>query len=92
MPSLKVKNLGVVFDQYLIFNDYINEICHKSIYQIHKLDQLKKYLDTKSLASLVHAFVILLTDYCKILYSYSLNNLQRIKKISARLITQPPKF
>ena len=46
VPSLKVKNLGVVFDQYLNFN----KICHKSMYQIHKLNLLKKYLYTNALA------------------------------------------
>ena len=74
-----MKNFEVVFDHYLSFNDHINEICHKSMYQIHKLNQLNKYLDTKLLASLVNAFVISHIDCCYILYfnlpSYSLNKL-----------------
>ena len=93
---MTMKNFEVVFDHYLSFNDHINEICHKSMYQIQRVNQLKKYLDTKSLASLVHSFLILHIDYCNILYfnlsSYSFNKLQRIQNFSACLVTQTHKF
>ena len=63
------------------------------MYQIH---QLKKYLNTESLSSLVHTFAISHIAYCNILYfnlfSYSLNKLQRIQNFSARLRTQTQKF
>ena len=47
--------MGAVLEQYLSFDDPIND---KNMFKMHKLKQLRKYLDTKSLASLVYAFVI----------------------------------
>ena len=95
-PSLKVKNLGVIFDQNLNFNEHINEICRKSLYQLYRLNQLKKYMDTHSLTQLIHAFVMSHIDYCNTLYynipAYSLQKLQRIQNMSARVLTQTSKY
>ena len=95
-PSTKIKNLGVIFDKNLNLNEQINNVCKKSYYQLQRINQLRKYLDQKSLISLVHAFVTSNIDYCNTIYfnipEYMIQKIQRIQNTSARVITQTSKY
>ena len=43
-------------------------VCKKSYFQLHKKNQLRKFLDNKTLNSLAHALISSQLDYCNILY------------------------
>ena len=86
--SSSVRNLGM--------NSHINQICKASLYHIHNIRRIWKYLSKEWRQSLFHAYVTSRLDYCNsILYGlpkYQLSKLQRIQNMAARLITDTMKF
>ena len=67
-PS-SVRNLGVMLDESLGMNSHINQICKASLYHIHNIRRISKYLSKEYRQSLVHAYVTSRLDYCNsILY------------------------
>ena len=89
----KAKNLGVVMDEFLSFNDYINEICKKASFAIRSIGHIRRYLPYEGLTlkMLATSLVISRLDYCNsVLYGipkYQRDKLQRIQNIAARMIT-----
>ena len=94
--SSTVRNLGVMLDESLEMNSHINQICKTSLYHIHNIRRISKYLSKECRQSLFHAYVTSRLDYCNsILYGlpkYQLSKLQRIQNMAARLITDTMKF
>ena len=43
-PSSKVRDLGVVFDQYLTFHDHISGICKSTQFHLHGIGTILKLL------------------------------------------------
>ena len=67
--SSSVRNLGVMLDESLRMNSHINQICKASLYHIHNIRRISKYLSKECRQSLVHAYVTSRLDYCNsILY------------------------
>ena len=87
----KAKNLGVVMDEILSFNDYINKICKKANFAIRSIGHIRRYLPYEELKMLVNSLVISRLDHCNsVLYGipkYHRDKLQRIQNIAARMIT-----
>jgi hypothetical protein len=92
----KVKNLGVVFDKTLSMQDHINMVCSKGFYQLYRLRQIRKYVDTNSLETLVHAFITSHLDYGNaMLYNIpesQLCKLQLLQNAAAKLLCNKRKF
>ena len=63
---------------------------------IHKLWNIRKYLDDTTCKSLVHALVTSHLDYCNALYfnlpAYLIEKLQKVQKGAARLVTGTSKY
>ncbi|XP_068250862.1 uncharacterized protein [Palaemon carinicauda] len=85
-----IKNLGIVFDCGLSFNEHINRVTRIASYHLRNIAFLKKYLDTKTLTLLIHNYVISRLDYCNVLYyglpNYNLRKIQNVFNRAARLI------
>ena len=43
-PSSKVRDLGVVFDQYLTFHDHINGICRSTHFHLRSIGKIRNLL------------------------------------------------
>ena len=52
-----VKNLGVLLDNQLNFNNQVNLMCKKAMLAIRSIGRIKKYLTRDNLAKLVNSFV-----------------------------------
>ena len=76
LPSNNFKDLGVIFDNYLNFEDQILQVNRKSSYRPFWINQINKYLDYKT-SNL---------DYCYILYF----NLLRIQNFAVLIIVKTP--
>jgi hypothetical protein len=91
-PVDKVRNLGMIFDKHLNMKDHINSVCKKGFYQLYRLKQIRKYLDRKSVESLVHSFITCHIDYGNAMLfglpDVSIRKLQRLQNAAARLILQ----
>ena len=88
------KNLGVIFDRHLSFDDHILSLQKKSIYDLRKIAHIKKHLDNNSLRILVNNLIVSRLDYCNCLFAglpnYQLMKIQKIFNRAARLITGHP--
>ena len=60
-PSSKVRDLGVVFDQYLTFHDHISGICKSTYFHFH-------LLTFNATAQLIHALITTRLYFCNSIY------------------------
>ena len=84
------KNLGVILDNVLSFEQQINRVVKGCYMTIKKLTQIKGFLSQQELQQLVSSDIFSHLDYCNSLY-YGINNsllvkLQRVQNCSARLV------
>ena len=70
----------------------IKNICRSSSLALHKISQIRKYLDRETTEQLVHAFVTCRLDCCNSLLlslpDSQIAKLQRIQNSAARLVTR----
>jgi hypothetical protein len=94
-PINTAKNLDILFDSHISFNDQISSVCKSSNWHIRDLWRIRSTLDyntTKIIAtSLVHSKL----DYCNSLNlnlpAYQLALLQHIQNSLARVVCRVPK-
>ena len=59
LPSSdQARNLGVTFDSELTVAPHVNGICKCTFFHLTLINRIRKYIDTKSAKSLVHALVL----------------------------------
>ena len=91
-----VRNLGVILDSKLNFNDHFNHIVKSCNFHLRRLSSIIKYLDLNSSKTLIHAFITSRVDYCNSLFvnlpKKDLKRLQGLLNRAARLIHNLPPF
>ena len=55
--SVEVKDLGVIFGQFLNFDDYITAICRSTLFHIRKIGKLRHLLSYDACSSIIHALI-----------------------------------
>ena len=92
VPSVKVRNLGVIFDQSLTFDDHISAIYQSVHFHIRNIGKVRKLLSFDACATLIHALISSCLDYCNsILYNLPdtrIGRLQRVQNQVARILTR----
>jgi hypothetical protein len=90
-PVLSARNLGVIVQNDLRMDVFVNNICRSASFALYKIGQIRKCLDKDSTEMLVHAFITCRLDQCNsLLYGLpdsQIAKLQRIQNSAARLIT-----
>ena len=104
--SLKVRDLGVTFDQFLNFDDHITAICISTYFHIRNIGKIRKFVivmilsDYKpiiynSCSTIIHALISCQLDYCNsLLYNvptHKTDRLQRLQNQCARILTKSPR-
>ena len=93
-PSSKVRDLGVVFDQYLTFHDHISGIFKSINFHLHGIGRIRNLLTFDATAQLIHALITSRLDFCNsILYNLpnkQIERLQRIQNQAARMLKRIP--
>ena len=88
-------NLGIIFDQFLSFDDYISSICRSTHFHLRNTNIIQHLLSQNATAQLIHALISIRLDYCNsILYNLFKNSilrLQRIQNQAARILTNTPR-
>ena len=88
--SSKVMNLGIIFDQFLSFDDYISSVCRSTHFHLRNIGRIRHLLSQNATAQLIHALISIRLDYCNsILYNLPKNSilrLQRIQNQAARIL------
>ena len=90
-PAQSAKNLGVIFQNDLGLSQHINNVCRSASFALHKIGQLRHYLNTQTTEKLIHAFVTCRLDYGNSLFyglpKHQISKLQRIQNSAARLVS-----
>ena len=95
VPSSKVRDLGVVFDQYLTFHDHISGICKSTHFHLRSIGRNRNLLTCIATAQLIHAFITTRLDFCNSILDNLPNNkierLQRIQNQAACIFKRIPR-
>ena len=62
--SSKVRNLGVIFDQFLNFDNYISGVCRSTHFHLRNIVRIRLLLSYDTYAQLIHALISICPDYC----------------------------
>ena len=62
--SLKVRDLGVTFNQFLNFDDHITAICRSTYFHIRNIGKIWNLLVYNACATIIHALISCRLDYC----------------------------
>ena len=93
-PSSKVRDLDVVFDQYLTYHDHIRGICRSTHFPLRSIGRIRNLLTFDATAQLIHALITSRLDFCNsILYNLPMNKIERLQRIqnkAARMLKQIP--
>ena len=85
-----MRDLGVVFDQYLAFHDHISGICKSTHFHLRGIGRIRNLLTFDDTAQLIHALITSRLDICNsILYNLpnkQIKILQRIQNQAARML------
>ena len=78
--SSKVRDLGVIFDQFLNFYDHITAICRSTYFHIRNIGKIRNVLSYDACSTIIHALIICRLDYCNsILYNVPKSKTDRLQ-------------
>ena len=88
--SSKVRDLRVIFDQFLSFDDYISSVCRSTHFHFRNIGRIRHLLSHH-----VTALISTRLDYCNpVLYNLPKSSILRLQKIqnqAARILTRTPR-
>uniref|UniRef100_A0A8C5CK28 Reverse transcriptase domain-containing protein n=1 Tax=Gadus morhua TaxID=8049 RepID=A0A8C5CK28_GADMO len=94
--SASVKNLGVLFDPHLCFDQHIRSITRIAFFHLRNIARIRPMLSAVDAETLIHAFVSSRLDYCNALFlglpNSTTKSLQLVHNAAARLLTRTRKF
>ena len=87
-PSSKVRDLGVVFDQYLTFHDHVSGICKSTHFHLRGIGRIRNLLILHATAQLIHPLITSRLDFCNsILYNLPNKQIERLQRIQNQAST-----
>ena len=90
-----MRDLGVVFDQYLTFHDHTSGICKSTHFHLRGIGRIRNLLTFDATAQLIHALITSRLDFCNsILYNLpnkQIERLQRIQNQATRMLKRIPR-
>ena len=76
-----MRDLDVVFDQYLTFHDHISGICKSTLFHLRSIGRIRNLLTFDATAQLIHALTTSRLDFCNsILYNLPNNKIERLQR------------
>lgn len=89
-PASSVKNLGVIMDNTLSYEDHISSICKKTNYHLYRISRIRHHLTRDACETAIHALVTSTLDFSNALLmglpKVQLTRLQLIQNSAARLL------
>ena len=90
----QAKNLGVLFDEEMLFEKQIDSVVRQCNYDLFQIKFIKRYINRKSLLGLIYSLVHSKLDYCNALYydlpKKLLHRMHLVFTKAARLIFDAP--
>ena len=82
VQSSKVRGLGVIFDQFHNFDEYISDVCRSTHFHLRNIGRIRHLLSCDVCAQLIHALISIRLDYCNsLLYNLPKSSIERLQKI-----------
>jgi len=95
-PVNSARNLGILVDNHLSFNDQITALSKSCYYHIRDLRRIRDTLDFATASTIATALVHSKLDYCNSLYyglpAYQIDRIQSIQNSLARTVCRTSKF
>ncbi len=92
VPSSTVKNLGVILESNLFFENHISHVTKTAFFHLINIAKLQNMLSVSDAEKLVHAFMTSRLDYCNALLgdnpASSKSKLQIVHNYAARVLTR----
>ena len=92
--SLKVRDLGVTFDQFLNFDDHITAICRSIYFHIRNIGKNRNLLSYNACSTIIHALISCRLDYYNSLlynvYTHKTVRMESLQNQYARILTKSP--
>ena len=89
-----MRDFGVIFDQFLNFDDHITAICSRTHFHIRNICNLRNLLSYDACSTIIHALISCRLDYCNsLLYNVprrKADGLQILQNQCARILTKSP--
>ncbi len=83
----KLRNLGVIFDQYLSFDTDVKLLTRSCFFRLRQISKLRTVVSTAEQEMLIHAFISFCIDYYNALFSsLSMSALDRLQQ--SRMLLQ----
>ncbi len=96
VPSSTVRNLGVILDSKLSFENHICHVTKTAFFHLRNIAKLWNMLSVSDTEKLVHAFMTSRLDYCNALLdgcpASSINKLKIVQNAAARVLTRSRKY
>ena len=86
-PSSKLRDIGVVFDQYLTLHDHISGICKSTHFHFRSIGRIQNLLTFDATAQLIHALITTRLDFCNSIFITF--KITRLKDYNAYKTRQP---
>ena len=87
--------VGVIFDQFLNFDDYISGVCRSTHFHLRNSGRIRHLLSYDACAQLIYALISIRLYYCNsLLYNLPKGSIERLQKIqnqAARILTKTPR-
>ena len=94
-PVSSARNLGILFDSCLSFDDHISSLCKTCNWHIRDLRRIRSTLNLSTAKTIATSLVHSKLDYCNSLYlnlpAYQISRLQHIQNSLARAVCKVPK-
>ena len=88
--SESVRNIGAYFDVQMKMSIQVKKICSRAWLKLHQISKVKRFLTTKQLKTVIHAYVVSQLDYNNGLLAgcptATIKPMQTIQNAAARLI------
>ena len=85
--SLKVRDLGVTFDQFLNFDDHITAICRSTYFNIRNIGKIRNLLSYNACSTIIHAPISCRLHYCNsLLYNVSTHKTDRLQRLQNQYV------
>ena len=93
--SLKVRDFGITFDQFLNVDDHITAICRSTYFNIRNIGKIRNLLSYNDCSTIIRALISFRLDYCNsLLYNVSTHKTDRMQRLPnqcARILTKSPR-
>ena len=86
-----VKDLGVLLDTRLSYNQHITETASKCLFKLYQINRIKHLLDRNTLLLVINSFVFSKLQYCSTVWSNTSSSnidklLQKVQNFAGRII------